>query len=285
MRIFVLAALLTACGSGGKDSNGTGTPAGNPGGTPGATPGGTTGGTPGGTPTGTQTGTLSGTTSAVCGNGTIEPSEDCEPGDLQGETCATQGFTGGDLDCDPSACSWDYSTCYDELDNAPTCTTPGQIAPGPGEEGHWMVARLTPPSWPWTVDSVHYTTLYQAGQSCSPELVHFAEVWAATGTTPDASPTVHEQYAAPLGTSFFASRDIDFVLNTPLTLQQDEHLFVSIQTVGFFPYVNCIQTCEIPAGTADRNWWSYAFLPPYNWDQLANIGIDATIDVTARGRP
>ena len=37
---------------------------------------------------------------ATCGNGYPEPGEDCDP-TLNGETCASQGFPGGILACDP----------------------------------------------------------------------------------------------------------------------------------------------------------------------------------------
>lgn len=47
----------------------------------------------------------------VCGNGTVESGESCDVGNLNGETCATQGFAGGTLACAPG-CTLDTSGCY-----------------------------------------------------------------------------------------------------------------------------------------------------------------------------
>jgi hypothetical protein len=48
--------------------------------------------------------------SGMCGNGAIEPGEDCDSGELGGETCMTQGFGGGGLAC-ASDCTLDTSNC------------------------------------------------------------------------------------------------------------------------------------------------------------------------------
>lgn len=49
-------------------------------------------------------------TSPECGNGNVEFGEACDMDDLDGETCATQGFGGGTLACDAS-CNLDASGC------------------------------------------------------------------------------------------------------------------------------------------------------------------------------
>ncbi|MFN2427714.1 MAG: hypothetical protein ABR587_14855 [Candidatus Binatia bacterium] len=46
----------------------------------------------------------------LCGDGIIDGGEDCDVGDLDGETCATQGFFNGTLACAPG-CSFDTSAC------------------------------------------------------------------------------------------------------------------------------------------------------------------------------
>jgi len=58
---------------------------------------------------------------AACGDGTLDLGEDCEVGDLDGETCATQGFFNGALACGPG-CSFDTSGCHLTRfeDNGPT---------------------------------------------------------------------------------------------------------------------------------------------------------------------
>jgi hypothetical protein len=46
----------------------------------------------------------------LCGDGFIDPSEDCEGSNLNSRTCITQGFTGGSLSCS-SACTFNTSSC------------------------------------------------------------------------------------------------------------------------------------------------------------------------------
>ena len=67
---------------------------------------GTDSGTDLGTDTGTDLGTDSGTdmgfdAGPLCGNGTIDPGEDCDGANLGGATCASLGFMWGTLACNP----------------------------------------------------------------------------------------------------------------------------------------------------------------------------------------
>jgi hypothetical protein len=48
-----------------------------------------------------------------CGNGVVEAGEACEPGDLGGATCQSQGYQGGTLACDPATCELDTSGCQE----------------------------------------------------------------------------------------------------------------------------------------------------------------------------
>lgn len=54
-----------------------------------------------------------------CGNGVIDSGEDCDQADLDGETCATQGFANGTLACG-AGCSLDTTACWNVrfVDNA-----------------------------------------------------------------------------------------------------------------------------------------------------------------------
>jgi hypothetical protein len=49
----------------------------------------------------------------VCGNGVVEPPEQCEWGVALGATCQSLGFLGGSLSCNTSTCLFNTSGCYD----------------------------------------------------------------------------------------------------------------------------------------------------------------------------
>jgi len=61
---------------------------------------------------------LSGETVPLCGNGTIEPGQECDFGDVDGETCEGLGFAYGALVCGTD-CTFDTSGCSNNrlLDN------------------------------------------------------------------------------------------------------------------------------------------------------------------------
>ncbi|MFH2009675.1 MAG: DUF4215 domain-containing protein [bacterium] len=45
-----------------------------------------------------------------CGNGAVDPGEACDGGDLNGQTCVSQGFAGGTLSCN-AGCTFNTSAC------------------------------------------------------------------------------------------------------------------------------------------------------------------------------
>ena len=47
--------------------------------------------------------------SVVCGNNIVEGTEQCDGTNLSGQTCTTQGYTGGSLSC--SSCAFNFSAC------------------------------------------------------------------------------------------------------------------------------------------------------------------------------
>lgn len=51
---------------------------------------------------------------AGCGNGVIEPGEDCDGVELGGQDCTDLGFVAGELSCDQS-CQLDATACSDQL--------------------------------------------------------------------------------------------------------------------------------------------------------------------------
>jgi cysteine-rich repeat protein len=69
-----------------------------------------------------KTASCTGMSASTCGNDTKEPGEDCDGTDLDSETCITQGYDSGTLDCvdpnDPSPCTFDVTGCSGD---APSC--------------------------------------------------------------------------------------------------------------------------------------------------------------------
>ncbi len=70
--------------------------------------------------------------SFYCGDGFIDPGEDCEGSDLGGATCVSEGFTGGSLSCNAS-CVFVTSSC-----------TSGSGGSGGGGGGRRAVSTKTP---------------------------------------------------------------------------------------------------------------------------------------------
>lgn len=59
----------------------------------------------------TTTQTTQTTDPAGCGNGNIDPNEQCDGANLNGFTCESLGNAGGSLGCDPVTCTFDTSLC------------------------------------------------------------------------------------------------------------------------------------------------------------------------------
>ncbi|MFC1647971.1 hypothetical protein ACFL1B_00790 [Nanoarchaeota archaeon] len=65
----------------------------------------------------------------VCGNDIVEGDEVCDGTDLAGETCSSQGYSGGALECTGTCDAFDTENCY-----VNTCTDSdgGIVVDGPG---------------------------------------------------------------------------------------------------------------------------------------------------------
>ena len=102
---------------------------------------------------------------SVCGDGIIEGREDCEGEDLNGQTCESLGYGGGELTCD-IACSFDTSDCWPLPTPTPTNTptpTPTSVptltsTPTPAPIATLTPTTPTPTSTPATISSSESTT-------------------------------------------------------------------------------------------------------------------------------
>lgn len=65
-------------------------------------------------------GTCSGGNCSLCGNGVIDVGEQCDSANLNGQTCTSQGYTGGTLACSPT-CTFNTTSCT-------ACTSDSQCA-------------------------------------------------------------------------------------------------------------------------------------------------------------
>jgi hypothetical protein len=73
-----------------------------------------------------QLDTCSGGGGGTCGNGGLDPGEQCDGSNLDGQTCQSLGFGGGTLAC--SNCAFDTSRCCKSVNQA--CTGNSQCCSG-----------------------------------------------------------------------------------------------------------------------------------------------------------
>ena len=98
---------------------------------------------------------------AICDNFIVESGEDCEAGELQGATCLSQGYSGGDLACDDN-CQFDYSGCetlYRRVFLPEGCTgTVGLDWIGGAEETNYLLVTCEA-GWVaiWSIDATNPT--------------------------------------------------------------------------------------------------------------------------------
>jgi hypothetical protein len=98
----------------------------------------------------------------TCGHGVLEAGEECDGVDLAGHTCATEGFAGGSLDCQPiftARCatsrlchltsphtylSLHEGEAYDQLVNAQAAETEVEVRVKPFHpEDSWLMDKIT----------------------------------------------------------------------------------------------------------------------------------------------
>jgi hypothetical protein len=168
------------------------------------------------------------------------------------------------------------------LTNAPgTCMNPGYTSADFGNGGHYAATRLTPPSFPFTVTSVHYALIHNPG-TCDADGAHDVLVFTGTGTTPPGTPAGETISVAAASTPTPAGtrRAMDLTLDTPVVVNSGEELFVAVQMQRIGDPL-CLEECLDP-GEADRNFWSAAPAPPFPWRTLASYGNDGTLTIGVR---
>lgn len=165
------------------------------------------------------------------------------------------------------------ATCWDDGDH-------GLVEPSPGEEGHHAAARLTPPSWPFTVEAVGYHLGSQG--ACANGLAHSVGIFVGSDT-PAAAPQLAETFMVSAAPPVGGWKLRRLVLPEPIELAEGEHLYVSIEMAGDAQGHLCVGMCNL-GDTAGAAWWSNAVDEPFSWAELSDFGIDGDLMVMAFGR-
>ena len=212
--------------------------------------------------------------------------DDATAGDDDDATAGDDDDTTAGDDDDTTAGDDDDSsgTAGDLLVNFPDpCKQWIAVMPLSGEEGQLAAARLTPPHWPFDVDKVVYQLLHgdQEGVHCNAEYPHRVELFTAEGPAPAVTPgdvlVVVTGEDEVQGTERIVVVDLD----PPITIEQDEDLFVAVELTGNYPDVGCLSMCTDGATHDDRNWWSNATEAPYSWAELSSYGVMGNLVVVA----
>lgn len=162
------------------------------------------------------------------------------------------------------------------------------IMPAPGEEGHQVATRLTPPSYPWRVDAIQYANVANVNSetTCSTAFDERVEVSVMDADVPVAEPMPVavipvEGVDLPLDTV----RMVEVQLPEPIVLQAGQHLLVGVSLSGTFPDVSCVLGCRWRAAQPNRFFWSNAVSAPYDWAELSRFGITNEYWMFAVGAP
>lgn len=222
--------------------------------------------------------------------GTEGDDDDVTPGDDDDTIPGDDDDTTPGDDDDTTAGDDDDDDSSEPVDNLLTnfpdpCKSWTAVMPLQGEEGQLAAARLTPPYWPFDVDKVVYQLLHgeQDGVQCNAAQSHRVELFMADTADPPAEPAdvtvVVTEEDEVEGTERLVVMDFD----PPLSIEQDEHLFVAVELTGTYPDVGCLSMCTDGTTFDDRNWWSNATEAPYSWAQLSGYGVMGNLVVVAYG--
>lgn len=176
------------------------------------------GGSSSGGSTDTGTGSTTGEPPAACGNGMLDPGEDCD-GDVGGAACLDQGFDDGVLACDPVACTFDVTGCFfvESLQNDNGmcdvnelgCADATGTAGNPQDAVECYQSTLVPPI---DVTQVQYAFGDSVPPPAAADLVIFE--WAGPGNAPG---MLVDQIPLDPATDIVVGA-YDFVLPTPVNL-------------------------------------------------------------------
>jgi hypothetical protein len=165
----------------------------------------------------------------------------------------------------------------------------------PDEEGYFVAARLTPPSYPFVVTQLQYTLLgnyTELGYLCSNILEHQVAVEVSTAPTPDNDPetsgTLIGSITVPAGVTMTDERLVEINLepSDTIVLQEGQHIFISVELAGTDTEMICLGLC-MDNGIGDRNYWSNSAIIPYSWVPLESFGAGyfSNFKIEATGYP
>lgn len=175
------------------------------------------------------------------------------------------------------------------LRNSPERCGTSMLVPDPGEESHWCASRLTPPRYPFEVQRVRYIVGHGDSTgvvTCDATLSHQLQVFVVNTNTLPAEPTGVQNVTIPVGNEndfVDDKRYVEHTLDTPILLQQGEHLVMAVQFAGVHPNVMCMPSNDIDAYEGDRNYWSNAAATPFSWVQLDSFGLMGSLLMSAYG--
>lgn len=211
---------------------------------------------------------------------TLDARDDTASEDTTGADTADDDVTDASDVSDASDAEVDASPALVRLTNipesSPDCST--VIGPASGEGNHWAAVRLTPPSYPFHVRRIQYTTV--SGASCMAGARHFVSVTMAMTNVPPSAGLSYGTFDVPsAGTT--SPRVVTIDLPTEVVVPSGWYFYVEVQfTSSPSESPPCLLGCanEDP-GT---NFISNAQSPPFIWNAA---GRNADFLIEAFGVP
>ncbi len=154
----------------------------------------------------------------------------------------------------------------------------------PDEIGDHAAARITPPSYPYRVDSVSYKLTGQE-TTCGTDIAHAVIVFAGPSADfPPATPDGLQRIEVAGLDTDERVRIVTVDLPTPIVLEAGQDLFVGVEmdanearTVSI-----CLDGCPL-GGEDHRQYWSSESEAPFSWATLYSYGIAEDYAIWASG--